>query len=273
MFLTGFIAHVLALFIGIINDGSCAKLLSTLHDARIINLTSEQFRSFRCFHMAMQIVVHLIVIAVLYCVGTMAASKFTHPPCTPSSEIAATSRAMVLSYMVSGARFGRVMANGLSIYWVGIHRINVSPILGHRDGASGLAMVGSFFLRQSIPAVIPLGWLTYWMVAIFAVDSCSSKYGDWTDLFPYLIGIVLVSVTFGLALPMAVFACRICKWKNRSDILFLGQSSRLRYDMATLPSTPLSLDAIRMTLGSIIFPILLAIVFAVLSQANLCRDL
>ena len=258
MFMTGLVATGFTLFLGIISEGSCPILLNTLCDARLMSISPEQWQYFRLWHLIIQAFGHFAFVAILAVAGFIVADVMGD---------LVNLGPIVAAYVVAGVRLGRLAANGASFLWLHIHKIEVSLIPGHRDGASGLAVIGNFYLRQAMPFIVPLGWLSYWVVAIPAVcEYCI--YEIWLKAFPFLIAVVFLALAFGIALPSWVVRHRILNWKKRPYVqrrLAHGIDKKFIYDVATLPGTPFSLETVRMATVSVILPILLGLALAVLS--------
>ncbi len=255
MFVTGLVATWITLLAGILSEGEFPMLLGTLHDAELIYLTEKEERRFRTWHRKVQFYIHCAFVVTLLLAGTIVAAN-----------ISWSTGPIIFAYAVSGMRIGRLSANGVALRWLRKHQIEVSLIPGHRDGANGLAIIGNFYLRQAIPLLIPLGWLSYWMAEIYTNPNYR-EFSMWLGGYLALIVIVLVALTLGFVCPILITRDRIVQWKERFDVqqrVAQGKDKQFIYDVATLPETPFSLDTIRMATVSIIFPILLGFALSVL---------
>ena len=250
MFWSGTVVTFGALLLAIATEGNPLQLTFTLKRAGLVNITEHQQSKIVGRELLINGTLHVLFGIILFIAGRYAAKL----------EPDKSSLMFIMAYVLTGLRFARMSANGTMGYRLLKSGVHVTPIVGHRDGAGGLSMIGNFFLRQVSALVIPAAWLIYWIISVAISRDTCVVYCKWVPFFFGLTLIVGVVFVIGLVLPMAAFRTMILEWESHKG------REHSEYELATMMHVPISPAAMQVVLASVALPVVLSTASALFSR-------
>ena len=263
MFGSGVVVTFAALLLSRFTDDSPMRMVCIMNAARMLRMSTCQHNKIRRQQRCANLICHLVFGGLLFIVGFIVFIKGAGSSMnSPGLYVAA--------YTLTGLRFGRMAANGFIGPLLSKLGVRLYVRLGHSDGVGGMAMVGNFFLRQISPLIIPLVWISYWLITIMISPGHAKCYGHWLPLFGSLFLLVVVVSILGVGLPMCGLRKLIEAWRLRVElqrrIEFEMGREEYCYAMATMPRRlPIAPESIRTAVLSVVVPVVLATSSALLT--------
>ena len=252
MFFSGVLVSSVALFIILATDRDPMKVLRHLHRTSVISLCASQWDEIRRYLRRVNLSAWVGCTGILFIVAMVVVR--------PNLDDELEKLPFIAAYALTGARFGRIVSNGIVGLILRKNGVVLHVDTSNRDGAGGLAVVGNFYIIQVSVLLIPLCWITYWLIDMF----WTGEYQHWFAIFIVLIGVVLVTGVVGLIIPLCKFREMMLDWKRKNSIyeVIARKMWQNRRDfhvraLATIPDWPISSETLRTALLGTTLPIVL----------------
>lgn len=252
MFFSGVLVSSVALFIILATDRDPMKVLRHLHRTSVISLSALQWDEIRRCLRRVNLSAWIGCTGILFIVAMI----FVRP----SLDDELGKLPFIAAYALTGARFGRIVSNGTAGRILRKNGVVLHVDASNRDGAGGLAVVGNFYIIQVSVLLIPLCWITYWLIDMF----WTREYQQWLEIFIVLIGVVFATAVVGLIIPLCSFRKMMLDWKRNRNIykVIVHRIWQDRRDphvraLATIPDWPISSETLRTALLGTTLPIVL----------------
>ena len=249
MFFSGVLVVSAALILTIVTDRDPMKVLRQLHRMSVIDLSWGTWISIKVEIRNANILFCFTGATILFFVSMGLNDELRELP-------------YVLTYVLTGVRFGRMVANGTVGWLLKRHDSVIYVNTSNRDGAGGFAVVGNFCIIQTSALLAPLCWIIYWLIDML----WRTEHVDWLLFFLLLIAVVLVTAFGGLFWPLNSFRKMIIDWK-KNRLLYSETADRIRkdrndpqiYSMSTIPNWPISRETLRTAALGTVLPIVLTV--------------
>ena len=218
MMVTGFVAIVIGLFLGIVMDRGQFSMIEQLHDNAVIFLDKKRMKQLRSDLRITAIIGQLIPLLALFVIFIV---QILDPTMTIGELMARPGGivALICVTMVS-IRVGRWVSNSFTcrVVFCSDERMPLRLPVTHPDRCGGLSVLGTFYLRQASIALVPAFWALSWILIISYDEHLDSGvYSECSDLLPWLVVGLLVCIFVsvgGFAFAMLPINRRIVSWKR-----------------------------------------------------------
>ena len=249
MFFSGVLVVSAALILAVVTDRDPMKVLRQLHRTSVISLSCGTWYRIKMEIRNANIVSCFLGAIILFFVSRGLTENLRELP-------------YVLAYVLTGVRFGRMVANG-TVGWLLKKRGSVIYVnTSNSDGAGGFAVVGDFCTVHTSALLVPLCWIIYWLIDMLL----RNNYVGWFSFFLLLIVVVVATALGGLFWPLSSFRKMIIDWKQNqrlycitADLIRKDRNDPQIYSMSTIPDWPISRETLRTAALGTVLPIVLTV--------------